>query len=276
MEVGYWPNETNMELFSSEVLRLLDWLEPMNLLPDAIVYDLEPAFDYGAELRETFRGIESLPALEALLRSHLGQAAYERAREILEANVRAVQARGLTAICVTFPQVIDDGLDADDDLQDALDIPVRGVSFDEVGFMVYQPGFAEAIGEWIGPGLIAAYGKDAKEQFGDRATIALGTVGSVGIIATRFSYDEPAVLGADIAAALAEGIERVEIYSLDGMVATLGAETWLRGTRVLARAGGASIATELVRSLTQGIDMSLSAPPADGGRGLDAGSEVGP
>lgn len=253
---GYWPNETNMELFTSEVSRLLGWLDDEGLVAEAVVYDLEPALEYS----ERIRVLDPMNRDEiiALMESHLDAGAFEEARALLAASVAEVQAAGLRAVCITFPQVLDDLVDGDDDLQDALDIPVRGVPFDEVGLMVYQTQFAQAAGEWIGPPLISAFAVDAAAHFGEAAVIALGKVGDAGIFEAEGEiYQSPEALAADVAAAGAEGIGRVEVYSLDGMVEGGDPEPWLDATITDPEPGGHSSSADLVRFFVQGLDSSL-------------------
>ena len=256
LEDGYWPNEENIDVFASEVMRLLDWIAAEGLVAAAVVYDLEPAFEYSEVLRA---GLASgtFDEVEALMRTHMDEASYLAARDTLAAHVRAVQARGLRANAVTYPQVLDDLGDGDHDLQDALDIPVEGVPFDSVSFMVYQTTFAEAGTGWIGPGLIRSYAADANRHFGERATIALGLVGNAGIFDhTGAIYDEPASLAEDIAAARAEGVNRVEVYSLDGMV-ELGLETWLTGTDAAPARASIPSAALIARGAAFSLDENL-------------------
>ncbi|MCB9596379.1 MAG: hypothetical protein H6719_26895 [Sandaracinaceae bacterium] len=230
---GYWPNEANLDVFFGEVTRLLDWIEGEGAVAAGVVYDLEPAFEYSEALRVGFAE-GSLEGLQSLMRSHLDPVAFAASRDQLAAHVREVQARGYRAEAVTYPQVVDDMADGDADLQDALDIPVDGVPFDDVAFMVYQTVFAEARGAWVGPGLIRSYGVDARAHFGDRATLALGLVGTASVVELDAPpYDAPAQLAGDVAAALGAGITRVEVYSLDGMVELDAVEAWLGATEAV-------------------------------------------
>ncbi len=257
---GYWPNEQNIELFAGQVTRLLDWLEAEGLTAAAVVYDMEPSFAYSQELRDAWDwGID---AVAAIMRGHMDPAAFEAARTRLAESVREVQSRGFKAVCATYPQVVDDMRDGDDDLQDALDIPVRGAGFDEVALMVYQTAFGEAVGEWLGPSLVRSFAADARRQFGDRAAIALGHVGAVGLFEpTGPVYECPADLAADVAAARAEGIGRVEIYSLDGVLLLGGLEDWLAASAAAPQRAESSAQVCLVRFVTAWLDNALDAPP---------------
>lgn len=262
-EDGYWPNETNVATYDAAVVRLLSWLAEDDLEADALVFDLEPAYTYSEELQATLR-TSDVSAIIALARSHLDPVAFEAAGVALSATVDRVHAAGLRAECVTYPQVVDDVLDGDHDLEDALDIPVGGVAWDEIAFMVYQTAFAEAAGDgaFLGPSLVSSYAADAREHFGDRATIALGLIGHAGIfVPTGPVYEAPDVLEADVAAALAEGITRIELYSLDGMVELGGPTPWLDATiAVPARPARVAPAARTARSLGAALDAALDTP----------------
>jgi hypothetical protein len=257
---GYWPNEANVDVFAPALADLLDWLDSAGLTAAAIVYDMEPAYAYTQELEAAFA--DNPDDAVALMRTHMDAAAFEAARTRFGDSVRAVQARGLRAECVTYPQVVDDLLDGDDDFQDGMDIPVHGVPFDEVSFMVYQTGFSETLGGgWVGPGLIASYAADARARFGERAVVALGLVGTAGIFEPEGAvYTDPGTLAADVAAALAAGVTRVEVYSLDGMVELGGPARWLEATHPEPAAAEPDDVVALIRHVAASIDEQLDAP----------------
>ncbi|MBX3271370.1 MAG: hypothetical protein KF729_13980 [Sandaracinaceae bacterium] len=192
------------------------------------------------------------------MRTHIDRPAFEAARAALSEHVGAVRARGVRAVAVTYPQVVDDLGDGDPDLQDALDIPVDGVPFDEVAFMVYQTAFAEAQGDWIGPGLVRSYALDARAHFGERATMALGIVGTAAIFEHDGPpYASPSALGEDIGAALGAGVARVEVFSLDGMVELGDVAGWLAGTEAVPHTPALEPETRIVRAAARSLDEAL-------------------
>jgi hypothetical protein len=271
---GYWPNETNLDVYGVAARRLLDWLTSDGLRVGALVFDMEPAYAYSEQLRAALA--QGYPAALALMRTHRDPAAFAQARAQLAALVGEVQARGVRATCVTYPQVVDDLDDGDDDLQDALDVPVRGIGWDELAFMVYQSTFAEAAHQWLGPGLIRSYGLSARQGFGERAVVALGTVGTAGIFdaAATPAYTDPDTLAQDVGAARGAGITRVEVYSLDGMLALGGADRWLDATRAGPRTVGVAGTVGVVRGLARSLDADLGTS-GDAGADADAGGDGG-
>ncbi|MBI5513759.1 MAG: hypothetical protein HY909_08320 [Deltaproteobacteria bacterium] len=261
---GYWPNEGNLTRYREAALALLDWTAREGVSPEALIFDVEPAYAYTLELRRTWS--QGLGAVLERMRGHRDPAAFRASVAAMTELVEAVRARGVRPVCVTYPQVVDDALDGDDDLQDALDLPVRGVPWDEVSFMVYQTGFAEGVRAWIGPGLVGAYARDARRAFGERAVIALGQIGDAGIFPPAGPvYTDPAVLSQDIAAASDEGMRRVELYSLDGMFSQGGVPRWLGATSPRPEPGEGSALVILVRSLARSLDAELGAGRGDAG-----------
>jgi hypothetical protein len=258
---GYWPNESNIDLYDAAVVRLLDWLSAEDLTASTIVFDVEPAYAYSEELRTTLSGTD-LTAIVGLLRSHHDPIAFEAARTAFDATIARVHAAGLRAECVTYPQVIDDLADHDADVQDALDLPVDGLAWDEITLMVYQTGFSEqAHGAWLGPGLVGSYATDAATAWGERSTIALGLVGTAGIFVPEGPvYTDPEVLRLDVAAARAGGAARVEMYSLDGMLTLGGPGPWLDATVAAPMAATPSSTVRTARSLARALDAMLNTP----------------
>ncbi len=256
---GYWPNETNIATFAAQVRKILAWLKDNSLAAGAIIYDMEPAIAYSRALEKGFE--QGLSSTIELMKKHLDSAAHAKARAALKQSIREVQAAGLKAQCVTFPQVLDDLADGDGDLQDALDIPVHGLPWDEVSFMVYQTTYASSVGSWIGPDLVRRYAAEARKHFGQRATVALGVVGKHGVMSAGAKlYPDPATLAADIAAALWEKVGRVEIFSLDGVLAEAAPDAWLEAVDdVTPRQPASSSQADLVMRTMRGMDALLDA-----------------
>jgi len=255
---GYWPNETNLDRFSKYVHRLLDWIEGEGLKVSTVIYDMEPAWDFAHQLKQAFD--VGIGEAVKLLRLHLDPVRHASARARLVQQVTAIQARDVRVQCVTFPQVLDDLSDGDHDLQDAFDIPVVGVPWDEVSFMVYQSVYFMTLGVWVGPSLIRTYAEVASMHFDGRATIALGVVGRAGVMTEEAHlYPDPAALRDDVAAALAEGINRLEIFSLDGMLGSTEhpLDTWLAATDAGPRRPLETFNSKLARQAFLSLDSLL-------------------
>jgi len=254
---GYWPNEANVPAFAAQVRKILAWLKAQGLRTSTIIYDMEPAIAYSKAIEEGFS--KGLGASIELMKKHLDKKAHAAAKEKLRLSIKEVQAAGLRAQCVTFPQVLDDLADGDSDLQDALDIPVDGLPWDELSFMVYQSTYARTVGAWIGPDLVRLYSELAHKRYGLKATIALGVVGKEGVMSSGANlYPDAATLAKDIAAARSQGIGRLEIFSLDGVLAEKNPEAWLSAMdKVQPKAPTPSSQADLIHTTMKGMDALL-------------------
>lgn len=230
---GYWVGETNVD----DAAELLDAITRWRgLAVDGVSVDLEPAYAYSEALRAAQK--TSPAGFVALLRSHVDAAAFARARDTLARAVDHARRAGLVLHAVTYPLVLDqpDGTPA---IEDAFDIPVNGIAWDEVSFMVYQTAFAQQVGEWLGPALVHSYARTAVARFGDRAGLDLGVVGDAGVgLDPGDRYPDPGPLRADVGAALDAGIplSRLRVYGLRGAIHAGGAPHWLALDTVTPRA----------------------------------------
>lgn len=224
-EQGYWLGEHNAALLPALMRDVLSWRRRREgVACQGVSFDLEPAHDYARELRR--RPVHRL--FELLVR-HVEPERFEVARVHLGRAIDVLHVAGVEAHAVTFPLVLDCPAGCTV-LEDALDIPLSDLDWDEASFMVYQTAFAELVGTWLGPSLVFAYAKSAVERFGARAGLDLGVVGAPAVgLGERFRYPAPAALHQDLAAAQAAGIppERLRVYGLAGVLQEGGTARWL-------------------------------------------------
>lgn len=254
-EDGYWIHEAGMARFAESVDELLRWRRsPSGPALQGLSVDLEPAYEHAEALRAA-RG--QLTRWLSLLRAHVDARAFEHARGRLARTVDHARAQGLYAHAVTYPLVLDQrpGSVA---FEDALDVPVSGIDWDEVSFMVYQTAFAQQAGHWLGPSLVASYALDAVARWGERAGLDLGVVGDAGLgLDPGQRYAAPAVLHEDVAAALAAGIDRrrLRVYGLAGAIGAGGVPPWLDLARV---APGTPAPAPEVTGLRNGLGLAAA------------------
>lgn len=248
---GYWPNEHNIPAMRAAALALADWRDAEALPIDWIVFDLEMSLARTRAIADVIETQGTVAALDAI-KAGRDAAAFATHTAEMSALVDEVRARDLRVAAVTYPMVLDDATDGDDDIADAFDVPVAGPAWDEVSFMVYQSLIYDLSGSWHGPDVVHSYAATAHAQYGERAAVALGIVGSAGIEPVAMPYPDAATLVADRGATRAADIERVSVYSLDGLAALAAADRapWL--------APGAVRVPELVdaeglRSLVSGL-----------------------
>jgi hypothetical protein len=259
-EQGYWIGESNAGAFAAAVGELVAWIgRPSGPAFDGISVDLEPAYEYSEALRTTKKSRPD--RWLALMAEHVDPVQFERARGELARAVASARAAGLWTHAVTYPLLLDQP-DGETILEDALDIPVTGIDWDEVSFMVYQTAFAQQVGSWLGPSLVRSYAQDAVRRHGARAGIDLGVVGDAGLgLDPGDRYPSPEALALDLGAAIAAGIppSRIRVYGLAGMLATGGVERWLARGELGARAPDPTRAVAGVRAGAGGLVTALRA-----------------
>ena len=223
---GYWLGTRNTAVAATGLEALLEWRkQPGGPWLDGISFDLEPPH----AVTERFRTSRGVAGIVRQLRERLGPETHDRARARLGHLVARVREEGLRAHCVTYPLVLDQQAGSTA-LEEALEIPASGVDWDEISFMTYQTAFAQQMGTWFGPALVASYAQTAVARYGERAGLDLGVVGPGGVALDAGSrYPDPASLARDVAAAVGAGIpvERIRVYGLAGMLAEGGVERWL-------------------------------------------------
>lgn len=223
---GYWPNEHNVAQVRAASLALADWRDAEALPLDWIVFDMEMSLERTRAVQEVVAAEGGIAAVD-LIQAGRDPDAFVIARAAYAALLDELHARGLRVMAVTYPMILDDPDDGDDDIQDGLDVPVLGLAWDEASFMVYQSLFYELSGSWHGADVVESYAHSAITLFGERAALALGIVGSAAITPVAMPYPDVATLRADQAAARAAGIGRVSIYSLDGIAQQANPAAWL-------------------------------------------------
>jgi hypothetical protein len=246
---GYWPNEHNVPAMRDAVAALAAWRDAEALPLDWVVFDLEMSLERTraiADIVATEGGVAALEAIEA----GRDPDAFAVNRVAMAELIDEVRAMGFRVAAVTYPMVLDDHGDDDLDIEDAFDVPVTGVAWDEVSFMVYQSLLYDLSGSWHGPDVVHSYALSAREQWGDRAAIALGIVGTAGIEPVAMPYPDAATLVADRDAARGAGVDRISVYSLDGLLEQPARDAWLDAGEPTRPTGGDH---EVLRQLVVGL-----------------------
>jgi hypothetical protein len=225
-EDGYWPNEHNVEAMRAATTAFLDWRDAEQLEVQWLIFDMEMSLQRTEEAAAVLDSEGTLAALSLIKEGRDPEAFAENHARYVEL-VEDLQARGAKIMAVTYPTVLDDLGDGDPDIQDQMDVPIVGVPWDQVSFMVYQSLIYDLTGSWHGPDIVHSYAVDAKLEFGERAAVALGIVGTAGIGGVDESYPDAPALLADHAAVRAAGIDAVSVYSLDGLMESGEPDEWL-------------------------------------------------
>lgn len=207
---GYWPSERN----AAEVLNLaeafLGLVEKNELEVSWISIDMETPIQQMELLSELLSKGEFLKAA-LLLAGNIGREAYNQAVADYTELVARAHDHGVSVHCVTLPMVLDDFQDYDPSLQDALEIPVLTIPWDEVSVMVYRSLYKELTGFDMGSYLVYEYALDAEYQWGRAASIDLGVVEGEG-------YKDPTSAASDAGAIKAAEIDKVHFYCLESIM----------------------------------------------------------
>lgn len=130
--------------------------------------------------------------------------------------VHGLHARGIKVHAVTSPLVLHDRPGGHRRVQSALGVPIEGIDWDEISFMVYRVEFQHILGK-LNSDIVYAYSKRAARRFRAAAGIDLGEVGHVPFPVPKEGFSDPRDLRSDAAAAKAAGISHLNVYSLDGL-----------------------------------------------------------
>ncbi len=258
---GYWPNEENAEKFYSQAVAFMDWVEAEDIPVRWIIVDMEMSWQKTQVLSEAKGDFTKI--LE-LLKSNMNMERFNSAKKKYIELVKIAHSRGFRVLCVTYPQVLDDIADGDDSIQDALDIPVTGIDWDEVSFMVYRTVFNDMWVQGFTSYLIYSYAKSAIEFFGERAGIDVGLVappvsgGGEEIPGLANGYTAPEGLLEDIGAARSAGIMSVHIWPLDYVILYPEPERWVNTSNLDITPPEPDGVTDEIRELFAVLDGAIN------------------
>ena len=255
---GYWPGETNLAAFDELVQRFWRWNLAEQLGVRWIVVDMEPPLQTSTAIFDALSGGSIAAALPILLKNR-DRDAFDVARRAWADAVLRWKRQGMALMVVTFPLMLDDADDGDATIQDVLETPIEGIAWDELSFMLYQNIFEDFAGDRLGPALVYDYLVRARERFGARVSVALGVIGTVGKTGSEHpGYPDPESLRLDVAAALEAGVDRVQLFSLDGLLAdtSIAPEAWFAAIDAAPERPGPSPALDQLRALLRTLDRA--------------------
>lgn len=215
-EDGFWANKWNAQNLVRDVRNLLTALDREGLGVEWITIDMEPKMETMLALKKHIAAYD-IKGLTHLAQDLASSASLKTAQNIFRDLVTELHERNIKTHVVTLPFVIDDLVTGRDGYQNVLGLPIQGVPWDRVSFMLYRPFFAEMIGK-VSPRLIYSYAQDARKFFKGDVAVDLGPLGADGSDPLGAgTYRLPAEMHEDMAAVRAAGIDRMQIFSLDGM-----------------------------------------------------------
>lgn len=236
-EEGYWPNASNATRWVSFAEEIIDWVDKNSLRVKWIIADMEPAI-IASPLRISDRKNFTSGKME------------------MKKFVDHAHEKGFKVMVTTLQFILDSR-----NFEYYLGLPISGIEWDEVSFMVYRTLLRDTwkVGRY-GSYLVYSYASTAHSIYGEKACIDIGIVGNVGVIGIERGYRKVKELHEDIGAVLRAGVEKIHIYSLDGMVRT----GWIHNPSIF-RAGmkevKVDIYTLLLRSICKMLGRILLASP---------------
>ena len=260
--LGVFANEDNVLEFSAFVFKILELFEEKGLKPEWFAVNMENPNSQMQEIREYYYQHGDLQGVVNLLLGNIDRQKFQLATERYRRLVDMLHSYGYKVMVVTYNYLVDDFLDGDPDWQDVWNSPIQGIDWDALTFFAYRTIWSGDLGMKVSPAVVYDYGVTARELFGDRARMAIGTVGATG---HGPGYTSPADMAEDIAAARAAGIFEVDIFKMKGILDQADPASWLTGmSDVPAAAPSYDMLVDFMRSVLRTIDRYLDDYPGGG------------
>ena len=176
--------------------------------------DLEPP----PEKMENFLNLISKFKIKKVIeqaKANVDLVKFEKAQNTIKSLSLFLHEREIQTHAVSTPFVLEDS-EHKKTVQQIFGIPLDQSNFDYVSFMAYRSEYERIVGK-MNSRMIYEYSKRALKKYGNQASIDLGVVGNIEFPHPIQGYQDPKLLFQDIAAAKAAGINRIQVYSLDGM-----------------------------------------------------------
>lgn len=219
---GRWVNVRTVAAMRAFTSVLVDQANARPLAPPLrVLLDLEPPI-------EDLRGVIASRSLLAMGRLARVLTSSAGGRD-LEALVRALEAEGSQVSAALVPFVLADGpLGA---VSRLLGVPAAHGTFDPPWIMAYTTLFAGYSRGHVDRDravrLLATAARRARATMGPSAAIALGCVGR-GALGDEAVYVDVDQLAEDVQTAIREGIDRLALFDLGGVLERAEPERWLR------------------------------------------------
>jgi len=259
---GYWPNEENVDAFAAQARAFMLWAERERLPVQWITVDMELDWDRTHELEDE---LTSVSGIVEFARQTLDREAHLAARARYQGLVEEAHQRGFLVHCVTYPMVLDDHGDSDPAIQDVLNVPVEGIGWDQVSFMVYRSRYRAMWDPAMTSYLVYDYARDALFHYGERAALDLGITAPHPDAEADYplgpgaptGYAEYHELAEDIAAAEAAGVPSIHLYGLDFVLQYPEPERWFDTSGLPAQPPERDGPSEQIRELFSTLDLAF-------------------
>jgi hypothetical protein len=223
---GYWAWEGDSTQQFAAVRSLVSWAKAKHVRLRGLALDPEPRLRTPFETTSAIMGGGDNPIFSALFKQALDPVAQCAAWRGYARIVDWAKRRQIPIVAAPMPAALDDIEDRSLALQDAAGFILPNAPWDDLYFQAYRSVFAYYSGHDPGPGIVSAYLRTARREFGSAGQVSLGSAG-------RGPYRRFASLLNDVRLAATLGAREVPIYSLE---------------RTLRSYGGPSALTRLVHA----------------------------
>lgn len=212
---GYWAWEGDSAEQFAAVRSLVHWAAEKHVRLRGLALDPEPRLRTPFETTSAIMGGGDNPIFSALFKEALNPLAQCAAWRGYARIVDWTRRRGVSIVAAPMPAALDDIGDRSLALQDAAGFILPDAPWNTLYFQAYRSVFAYYSGHDPGPGIISAYLRTARREFGSIGQVSLGSAG-------RGPYRRFASLLNDVRLAATLGARQVPIYSLERTLRSYG------------------------------------------------------
>jgi len=235
-----YVGEATIEAFERFSTRFLDWAQSARLDAEWLVFDCEPSFLLGKRLVEQVRK-RNLRGVARVLKKEKNPAQFEATAGRLNALVAQLRTRDARIMGSANRAFLDAQRYGNITVQDTLGVPFTMVDWDRGSFITYR--YQVSHGRYLA--MMHHYAALAHRFYGDRAALDVGLLGDhrrvVGhrkraqasgsekyYLSFLDGIRSPEELTEAIAVGMSRGVNRYNLFSLDGAVeSAAGLEDWL-------------------------------------------------
>ncbi|MGE3973248.1 MAG: hypothetical protein AB7F59_01845 [Bdellovibrionales bacterium] len=227
-EKGYWANVWNAEEFRQTVLYFLTRAKEERVPVKWISIDLESP---PRQLKAAAACLshKDIWCASKVFSENQNSFVFWKAHATFQKMIDDVHRLDVKLHAVTAPMVLHDFADGLPQFQFLFGVPVQGLDWDELSFMVYRPEFINLLGP-IGSDIVYEYAKMAKRYVGAKAAIDLGEIGSSVFPIPVKGFQKPEELISDLRAVREARITEINLYSLDGLSTMPNPDLWIQTT----------------------------------------------
>jgi len=239
-EEHLYVGEATVDQIRDLALAFVRWAKAEQLGIDWVIFDCEPSPLLGGKLFAAVRKGRVL-RLRDLLRGEKNPAQFRESIARLNALIDELHGQGVKVMGAGNRVFLDFLEHGNTTIQDALDAPFTMIRWDRASFITYR--YRASQETYMG--MVQRYGRLAHRYFGDRAALDLGLLGDHRHIPEQVRRAE--LFGAGrhfmgyldgmrsvfdlqeaISMARGAGVDRINLYSLDGAVDSVaGLDYWL-------------------------------------------------